>query len=235
MMSPSDRLAECPNCGERATIFPSGPHMRFVQHQDQEGQDCDGWFRQVGWDGDSRSEGRFTVPRADCPHPERWHSKDADSTEMEVTFLVGGFVRALQPDLVVETGSAWGQTSQEIGIALQLSKQGVLHTIEPDPVRADHTRQRCEGLPVVVEQMKSLDWTPPGPIGFAWFDSLADLRVQEFRRYRQWLPVGAVVGFHDTGPHQGGLREMVEALEDEGLLVMHLPTPRGVSFGQVIS
>lgn len=220
----------CPRCETMQLVFPSGPHRRFVQHGD-----CPGWFEQVDWPGSDTSEGRFTEPRADCPHPERWNSDDADSTEYEVSFLVGGFVRALQPDLVVETGSAWGQTAWRIGQALLDNGQGVLHTIEPDATRADHTRVRCGDLPVVVEQMKSMDWTPPGPLGFGWFDSLPELRVPEFLNYFPWLPAGAIVGFHDTGPHQGHLRADVEELETLGhLLVIHLPTPRGVTFGQVL-
>jgi hypothetical protein len=223
-------IAECPDCGERVSTFPAGDVMRFVEHDD-----CPGWFRQVDWPGGDTSEGRFTLPRADCPNPERWHSDDADSTEYEVSALVGGFVRALQPDLVVETGSAWGQTAFRIGQALLDNGRGTLHTIEPDQTRADHTRVRCEDLPVVVEQMKSMDWTPPGPIGFAWFDSLANLRVPEFLSYFPWLQAGAIVGFHDTGPHQGTLRADVEELEMLGhLLLIHLPTPRGVTFGQVL-
>lgn len=232
MTVPVLTAVDCPDCGERTSTIPSGPYRRFAQHGD-----CPGWFRQVDWPGADDSEGRFTEPRADCPHPERWHSADADSTEREVTILVGAFVQALQPDLVVETGSAWGQTAHRIGLGLRANGQGVLHTIEPDATRADATRKRCEelSLPVVVEQMKSLDWTPPGPIGFAWFDSLPHLRVPEFLQYFPWLQANSIVGFHDTGPHQGTLREDIEELEKLGhLLVIHLPTPRGVTFGQVL-
>lgn len=232
MMVPVGSETECPDCGEVALVFQSGQQRRFVQHGD-----CPGWFRQVDWDGEPSSEGRFTLPRPDCPHPERWHSDDADSTEHEVTDLVAAFVRALQPDLVVETGSAWGQTAAAIGRVLDqgVHTHGILHTIEPDETRANATRRRCEDLPVVVEQMKSLDWTPPGPIGFAWFDSLADLRVPEFRKYKPWLPKGSIVGFHDVAPHQGDLYQQVLTLEDEGMLVlMRLPTPRGVAFGEVL-
>lgn len=207
-----------------------GPAQRYTVHGD-----CPGWFCEVDWAGDPSSEGRFTKPRIDCPHPDRWHSDDADSTEHEVSALVGAFVAALQPDNVVETGSAWGQTAECIGLALQAAGQGHLHTIEPDPVRAARTRERTKGMPVTVEEMESLSFRPPGPIGFAWFDSLPHLRIQEFHRYHQHFTPGAIVGFHDTGPHQGGLREAIEELEIANeLLVIHLPTPRGVSFAQVL-
>jgi len=183
---------------------------------------------------DDLRESRFTPATQLCPHPDRWHSADVDSTEHEVSELVAAFVRALQPDLVVETGSAWGVTAARIGLALMMNGQGVLHTIEPDPERAAATREICKQYPVVVDEMKSLDWTPPGPIGFAWFDSLHQLRVPEVRAYYPYFRPGSIVGFHDTADHHGIWPE-IERLEEEGLLLpIRLPTPRGVTFGEVV-
>ena len=50
------------------------------------------------------TEARFTSPSELCPHPERWTSRDIEATENEVLELVHGLIRALQPDLVLETG-----------------------------------------------------------------------------------------------------------------------------------
>jgi hypothetical protein len=223
-------MIRCPECNEYVDV----DHGRFLKHGD-----CPGWFLRVKWDGDPLSEGRFTNPRPDCPTPERWHSDDADSTEHEVTELVAAFVRALQPDVVIETGSAWGQTAEAIGRALEANGRGMLHTMDPDPVRFEATGTRCEDLPVTVYKVPSMEWELPAnsqPIGFAWFDSLHHLRVPEFRRFHRYMSDRTLVGFHDTGPHQGGLREEIEQLETEGLLLpIHLPTPRGVTFGQVLA
>lgn len=177
------------------------------------------------------TEARFTPPRPDCPHPQRWHSTDSDSTEIEVSELVAAFVRALQPNLVVETGTAFGQTAELIGRALQANGQGRLVTLEPDPERAEFSRQRCTGLPVEVLQQSSLDYTPDEPIDFAWFDSLFHLRPQELIRFRPWFTPRTVVGFHDTGP-QHPVRCSLEQLVGDGLLTapLYLPTPRGVAF-----
>ena len=78
-------------------------------------------------------ESRFTPSRKDCPHPERWHSPDSDSTEIEVSRLAAAFVEALRPDLVIETGSAFGQTAELIGQVLHTAGVGHLITFEVDP------------------------------------------------------------------------------------------------------
>lgn len=183
------------------------------------------------------SEARWTPAREDCPHPERWHSVDDESTELEVTELVASLVRALQPDLVVETGAAFGQTSAAIGAALRVNGQGALWTCETNPARAETADAACQGLPVVLHRGSSLDMIArlAEPVAFAWFDSLLELRVPEYIALRPLLRPGAIVGFHDTGP-QHGYRPQVEALAGEGWLrLIHLPTPRGVIFGEVLA
>lgn len=182
----------------------------------------------------TQPESTWTRPTARCPHPERWHSTDDDSTEIEVTALVKAFVTALQPSLVIETGSAWGQTSQAIGQALLENGHGHLITFEPDPERARYTTSRCAGLPVLVRQVPSLDPisgipTITEPVGFAWLDSLFDLRFLELHALRPHLAPGAIVGLHDTAPHHP-LHAQLEHKAEATRLDLH--TPRGVTFVQ---
>lgn len=175
-------------------------------------------------------ESQWTRPRPDCPHPEWWTAADPQSAELEVTELVAALVRALQPEYVIETGTCLGQTAEAIGLALARNGHGRLVSLEVDERRAAYARARCQGLPVEIVGASSLEFTPAAPVGFAWLDSLLELRVPEFERYRPHLAPGAVVGFHDTGPHMAlsaGVRSLA------GVRVLHLPTPRGVSFVQV--
>lgn len=176
-------------------------------------------------------ESRFTPPADWCQSPQRWHSTDADSTEVEVTELVAAMVRALQPDLVVETGTAWAQTAGAIGEALARNGHGRLVTCEPDPVRHAFCVDAVKSLPVTVVKGQSLELVPDGPVGFAWLDSLPNLRIPEFRHLRQWLSPGAVVGFHDTAPHKKLHRWL--ARTDAEMVRLNLRTPRGVTFAQV--
>lgn len=181
------------------------------------------------------SEATWTAPRPDCPRPDWWHATDDDSTELEVSELIAGFVRALQPEIVVETGTAWGQTAELIGRALQANGHGQLYTTETNLERAVAATGRCAGLPVTVLNQESLSFTPPGPVALAFFDSFIPIRVQEAQALRPWLQPGALLGFHDCGP-QHGYRHEVEALAEDGWLRMiYLPTPRGVMFAEVIA
>lgn len=179
-----------------------------------------------------RREDEFTKPHPDCANPGLWTAADAYSAEIEVSELVAAFVRATQPEYVVETGTCFGQTAEAIGRALKANGHGRLDTLEIDPVKVAESSQRCAGLPVRVVAMSSLDFTPEEPIGVAFFDSLLDLRIPEFHRFHPWLPVGAVVGFHDTSPHMGNYGGQLDGLS--AVRTIRLRTPRGVTFGEVV-
>lgn len=184
------------------------------------------------------TEDLFTPARPDCPNPGRWHAPDSDSAECEVAELVAGLVRALQPDFVLETGTAWGWTTRAIAGALEANGHGRLVSLDVDETRlqaaANLLHDTTADVSLVLES--SLDYTPPCPIDFAWLDSLFELRAAEFRRYRDLgaLRPGAVVAFHDAGPHYP-VRADVLDLAAWGLLrPMFLPTPRGVAICEVL-
>lgn len=181
-------------------------------------------------------ESTFTKPHAECPHPEWWSADDDESAEVEVVELVGALVRVLQPEYVVETGTFVGRMAQGIGQALLLNGHGRLDTVEIDGARVEQAVARCAGLPVSVHQMSSVDFEPAGEIGFAWFDSLLQLRCPEFLAYRPFMTKATIVGFHDTGPQFGnGFRSALSSLAAKRLLrPISLRTPRGVVLAQVL-
>lgn len=206
--------------------------------------------------GAPTSEARFTTPTEMCPHPERWTSTDGDSTEVEVSELAYGLVRALQPSLCVETGSGFGQTAEQIARALAANGHGMLITIDPDPERAQLTTQRLQTIPngcrllSSVQQCESLHWAPWPPadepdaptVDFLWLDSFYELRVAEFLRYRPWMRAGTIACFHDSAPGHGSWRiasgrDLRSEIEHElagQVRVVHLPTPRGLTIAEVI-
>lgn len=190
-------------------------------------------------------ESRYSNADWLCPHPEYWSSTDDHSTEIEVSEMLGGLIRGLQPEYVVETGSAWGQTSEVIGKALKANGHGRLVSLEVDEERVEYSRKRCAGLPVSCKKMTSLDFVPEEEIHFAFFDSLFTLRVPEFMRYYPYIKKGSIVAFHDTHPGHGGgqfadhtldLRTAIlQELELKGYLkAIYMCTPRGIMIGEVV-
>lgn len=195
-------------------------------------------------------ESEFTAPHQACPHPEYWHAPDSDSSEMEVSELVGALVRAIQPELVIETGTAYGYTARKIARALTRNGHGRLISMDIDPYRiefaeelfkADMARHIVDPACFEIRRQSSLDYQPSEPIQFAWFDSLYELRAQEFRHYRAsgQLGAGTIVGFHDWTSglrgHYMDVRREVEELADKGWLrPIFIPTPRGVALAEVL-
>ena len=157
---------------------------------------------------------------------------DPMATEIEVTDAVAGLIRALQPEYVIETGTASAQTTVAIGKALRRNGHGQLVSLEIDPKHVAHGRELCKGLPVEVRQQSSLEFEPARPIDFAWFDTDTAMRHSEFLRYRPFMHAKTVVGFHDTGPRHP-TRGHLDKLEADGLLkTIDLPSARGFSLGQ---
>lgn len=187
-------------------------------------------------------ESRFIVPDVRCPHPERWHSTDGDSTEVEVTELIAGLVRGLQPRIVVETGAAFGQTTRAICGALDRNGDGFLWAYESDSGRLDKLKRhprlflKADSLRADLGDLL---------IDLAFLDTLYETRVPEFLHLRRWMRAGTIVAIHDTAPDRGGhriadgvsLREQIKRdLVEPGLVrAIDLPTPRGLTLCEVLA
>jgi predicted O-methyltransferase YrrM len=192
-------------------------------------------------------EGRYTKKRKDCPYPERLHSPDQDSTEYEVSRWIAATVGMLRPDLVVETGTAFGQTAELIGEMLGETPHGLLMTFETDPARVKIARERVMEMRVEVHQESSLDGLRAlahlveigqrPKVGFAWLDSLFELRAKELRIVTPMLSPGAFVGIHDCGEpghtkYNPFSRQIATEAERLKYNRISAPTPRGVTLLQ---
>lgn len=182
------------------------------------------------------SESTYSNGWARCADPSLWTAPDADACEDEVADLLAAVVRAVKPQVAVETGTYRGFTAERIGRALQANGRGHLWTVEIDIRRVRESVERCVGLPVTVVNVDSLQWTPPDGIGFAWFDSALEAREMEFEMYRERMRPGCIVGFHDTSPRfRPNVGQQVENLASRGLLrPVALPTPRGCYLAEVL-
>lgn len=190
--------------------------------------------------GELFSEADFTPPSEFCPHPARWHCQDGESTEWEVSALLDGLVCTLQPEIVVETGTAWGQTTRAIGLALGVNGHGRLWTLDPDAERVAFSREYCVDLAehITFVEAESLTWEPPGPIDLLFADSTLEIRGEELRHFGPWLSPTSLVVVHDTAPHMRSYGRRLQDILEEDLngrfRAVRLHTPRGVTLLEVL-
>lgn len=184
------------------------------------------------------SQNTQSLGNPDCKDCGLWHSHDDAAIEIEVAELISAFVRALQPDLVIETGCYRGHTTKLIGRALQRNGHGRLVAIDNERKRVRITRRRCVGLPVQVHWGNSLDWLPQKEetIEFALFDTPFEHRRREFEHLHPYCNKWTVVCWHDTGLHfPDPLRPDIEDMAKQGYIQpLFLPTPRGICFARVL-
>jgi predicted O-methyltransferase YrrM len=190
--------------------------------------------------GELFSEADFTQPSDFCPHPERWHCQDGESTEWEVSGLLDGLVGALQPSVVVETGTAWGQTTKALAAALALNMRGHLWTLDPDAERIAWSRRYCAEFAdwVTFVEAESLTWTPPDVIDLLFADSTLEIRGAELAHFGDWLRPTSLVIVHDTAPHMRSygrpLQDILERDFGGRFRPVRLHTPRGVTLLEVL-
>lgn len=196
------------------------------------------------WPGDSPAEDYEIYTEArwgenDFVHNNvHWHCQDGDSTEIEVSRLIAALVTATQPELVIETGAAWGQTTFMIAEALYLNGHGHLVSLEIDAQRLAYSRWYCHemictGVMDIVD-CSSTEYDPGQRVDFLFSDSDCDLRVPELTHYYKWMDEKSLAVFHDTAPyHCRSLQDKLEAVGDQ-FRNIRLHTPRGVTIMEVL-
>lgn len=179
-------------------------------------------------------ESVFTRPTDRCPYPELWHSDNADASEWEVIEFLGGLVRALQPELVVETGTHQGYAAQSMALAIEKNGHGHLITIEINHNSVVAARIMLPDWVEVVEG-SSFEWVPnpPRTINLLYVDGAKD-RVGEFTHLAPWLVKGSIVVFHDTA-HEWMDNEMRRVIDTYPVHAISLPTPRGLTIMEMLA
>ena len=184
------------------------------------------------------SEALFTSPHAECEEPHLWTAPDDSGSEVEVSQALSALVRLVKPRVVVETGTYHGATTVLLAAAVKSNGRGHVYALELDEEAAAVARQRIteEGLDgwATIVHGDSLEWTPSGPIDFAFLDAGAGWhRVDEFRRLWGSMHRGSVVCVHDTARKNVMPRLGLRTLELQGMLSpVWVRSPRGLLIGQ---
>lgn len=182
-------------------------------------------------------QSEWIPPTAECAHPERWQMLDPQSAEIEVLDLLEALIKAVKPQLIVETGTFIGHSAIRMGRALKANGFGRIITIEYDPTVFHKAKQLIDasGLNGWIEyrNASSLETKIDEPIDLLYSDSDLSIREQEVRRFLPQIAPRGLVLIHDASSHFKVVREAALRLESEGLLsVVLMSTPRGLCIAQ---
>jgi predicted O-methyltransferase YrrM len=176
-------------------------------------------------------ENEYTPPRPTCPHPEYWEVENIMATERTIAELVAAFVRACQPEMVLEIGSHYGQTTALIAQAIKDNGHGRAVSLELDVDLANVARRRCEDLPIEIITVNSLEYIPDQPIDLLFVDGQLD-RLIDVEHFRPYLTERAIVLIHDMA-HEVYAVQIPRLIELLGERYISLDSPRGLMIFKV--
>jgi predicted O-methyltransferase YrrM len=178
----------------------------------------------------------------ECPHPEQWSMFDSMTAELEVLELIATLVTTLKPQLVVETGSFLGVSTEWIARGLQRNAEsgapaGRVISCEYDPLVFARAKERFASNPlsrfIDLRNESSLEMQVDGTIDILFSDSDPELREAEVKQFLPQMDPNGLIIIHDASSHLKTVREAAKKLEREGLIsVLLLPTPRGLVLAQ---
>ncbi len=147
----------------------------------------------------------------ECPHPEQWSMYDSMSAELEVLELIATLVTTVKPQLVVETGSFLGVSTEWIARGLaRNAESGVLPpgkviSGEYDPVVYERAMTRLANSPyksfMDLRHASSLEMPVSGTIDLLFSDSDPDLREAEIKRFLPQMHPNGLILIHDASSH----------------------------------
>lgn len=130
------------------------------------------------------------------------------STEMETLNWLHATVVLTKSECVLETGAADGLGTLALAAACRDNGFGKVHSVEIEPVLCERitARLRAEGLANYAEVhcSDSLAFLRSTSLvfDFGFFDSLYELRTQEYEICRDRGLLTGIAAFHDTSPHR---------------------------------
>lgn len=140
--------------------------------------------------------------------PELFLAQETGTTEMEVLNWLHASICMTKPQTVLETGAYDGFGTVAMAAACRANGFGHVHSIEIDPESCSRARALLgqEGLSsyATVHCEDSLRFLRSTGLGFqfGFFDSLPEIRAEEFAICRNRGILSRIAVFHDTSPHR---------------------------------
>jgi hypothetical protein len=153
----------------------------------------------IATDTEARLHPHSTEERADL-----FIAHNAGSTEIEVLNWLHATVCLLKPQRILETGAADGLGTLALARACRANGFGVVHSIEIDQALCRHgeallRRYGVEQHAVFhAEDSRTFLGRTELTFGFAWFDSMCELRADEYAICRARGILDGPAAFHDT-------------------------------------
>lgn len=127
---------------------------------------------------------------------KQWTYTSSESSEIETQEFLYGMVRLIKPEVAVETGCHLGDASLSMGLALQKNGLGVLYTCDINHKFVEHTRERTKHLPVVAQEIDSVEMLKAVKnVDFAFIDG-GVMRLSELKALD--VSPGSYVVLHDA-------------------------------------
>lgn len=169
--------------------------------------------------------------------------------EAEVGELLYGFVRVLQPDRILETGTHWGVGSCYMAMGLKDNGKGELDTFEFLPEIYEVAKKRFEWteLDSYINNylMDVAKWKPKkGIYGMALLDTEPQTRFGELLKFIDSVKDGGFIFIHDLHRHMGQVENeehgfawpwgnipegMINLINWDVIRPFHFDTPRGLT------
>lgn len=182
-------------------------------------------------------------PWAECPHPERWSAWTYVGVEVEVARWLASTCALLKPDVVIDTGTGHGVSATHLALGCRDNGFGHVYSQDTDPGMVESARSVCERMGLddwlSIRQGGDLDELLDhygiGEVDLFFCDAgspYGGVRANELRRMAPRMSARGVMITHDTSPAWEPMRSSVDELE--GVQIIHLPTPRGLTIMRAI-
>jgi hypothetical protein len=155
----------------------------------------------IATDSEARAHPHSPEERADL-----FLAHNAGSTEIEVLNWLHATVCLLKPERILETGAADGLGTLALASACRANGFGVVHSIEIDPALCRNGEALLQKYGVAshavfhAEDAQSFLTRTELIFQFGWFDSLCELRADEYAICRSRGILTGPAAFHDTSP-----------------------------------